>query len=155
MTTAEVILRFEEVTQLDPGVQWDWVELVWLYRSAGRFGDAKDAARHAAETAKTEWDQSVASYELGNVQVAEGNSAGALASYRKVLSLAESWAARDPNNAEWQRDLIVSLVKTGTVKANKAYFKRALDIAASLLKSGKLGPADAWMIDTLKQVASQ
>jgi hypothetical protein len=68
VTTADVIRRFEEVTQLDPGVHWDWVELCRLYRSAGRLPDAKEAADRAAETANTERDRSVALNELGDVQ---------------------------------------------------------------------------------------
>ena len=36
LTTAQVITRYEEVTRLDPGVHWDWVELGRLYSAAGR-----------------------------------------------------------------------------------------------------------------------
>jgi hypothetical protein len=39
-------------------------------------------------------------------------------------------AARDPGNSEWQRHLIVNLVKTGRASGDKACFKRALDKAA-------------------------
>ena len=34
--TASVISRYEQVTRLDPGEFWDWVELSRLYRDAGR-----------------------------------------------------------------------------------------------------------------------
>lgn len=37
-TTAQVIERYEEVTRLDPGVNWDWAELSELYRDAGTPG---------------------------------------------------------------------------------------------------------------------
>lgn len=43
--TASVIARYEEVTQLDPGENWDWVELTRLYKDAGRLADAAKAAR--------------------------------------------------------------------------------------------------------------
>jgi hypothetical protein len=39
---------------------------------------------------------------------------GALSSYHEDLRIRETLAARDLNNTEWQRDLIVSLVKLGT-----------------------------------------
>src|SRR5664279_5678185 len=108
VTTTDAIARFEEVTRLDPGVSWDWVELGGLYQSAGRLSDALTATKHAAESGKTEPDQEVALGELGNVQVKQGDLAGALASYRKELGIAESLTARDPANTDWQRDLSVS-----------------------------------------------
>ena len=51
--TASVIARFENVTQLDPGEAWDWVELTRLYEDAGRLADAARAAGQAAKTATT------------------------------------------------------------------------------------------------------
>ena len=35
VTITDAIAGFEEVTPLDPGVFWDWVELGRLYQSAG------------------------------------------------------------------------------------------------------------------------
>ena len=43
ISTAQVIARFEEVTRLDPGVHWDWVELARLHKDAGSLA----AAHHA------------------------------------------------------------------------------------------------------------
>ena len=40
LTTAQVIARYEEITRLDPGVHWDWIELGRLYRDAGKLPDA-------------------------------------------------------------------------------------------------------------------
>ena len=45
--TAAVIGRFEAVTKLDPGENWDWVELTRLYADAGRQSDAAKAAHRA------------------------------------------------------------------------------------------------------------
>jgi hypothetical protein len=39
------------------------------------------------------------------VQVAQGDLAGALKSYRDCLAIAERLAQSDPGNAGWQRDL--------------------------------------------------
>ena len=98
VTTTDAIARFEEVTRLDPGVSWDWVELGRLYQSAGRLSDALTATKHAAETAKTERDQEVALSELGDVQVAQGDLPGALAAYAAGVAIRERLAARDPAN---------------------------------------------------------
>lgn len=72
VTTEQPIARLEEVTTLDPGVQWDWVELARLYQSAGRLSDARIAAQHAADIARSEHGRGVALNELGNVQKKQG-----------------------------------------------------------------------------------
>jgi hypothetical protein len=46
-----------------------------------------------------------------NVQVAQGDLAGALKSYRDGLVIAERLAQSDPGNADWRRDLAVSEAK--------------------------------------------
>ena len=48
------------------------------------------------------------SYEkVGDVQVAQGDLAGALKSYRDSLAIIERLAQSDPGNSRWQRDLSV------------------------------------------------
>src|SRR2546421_571272 len=58
----------------------------------------------------TEWqrDLSVSHNGIGDVLVAQGDRAGALAAYRAGLEIRETLARRDPGNTEWQRDLSVS-----------------------------------------------
>jgi tetratricopeptide (TPR) repeat protein len=109
----------------------------------------------ARDPGNSDWqrDLSVSYNKVGDVQVQQGDLAGALGSYRKDLAIADTLAARDPNNAEWQRDLIVSLAKMGKVSQDKSYFKRALDVAESLQKSGRLAPADTWMVVELRKLA--
>ena len=111
--TAEVMARFEEVTRLDPGVHWDWIELSRLYQNAGRLSDALRAANSAADTARNDRDRAVAQNELGNVHLAQGDGPGALVAYRKGLAIAEALATRDPANTQWQRDLSVSIDRIG------------------------------------------
>jgi tetratricopeptide (TPR) repeat protein len=72
-STEEVIALYAEVTRLDPGVHWDWVELGRLYVDAGNLPQARRAAERAAETAGNDRDRSVALNELGNILVAEGD----------------------------------------------------------------------------------
>ena len=81
----------------------------------------------------------------------QGQLDHALAAYRTSLALIEPLAARDPGNAEWQRDLIVSLVKLGGASGEHAHWARALAIAEALRARGALAPGDAWMIDDLQQ----
>ncbi len=86
-TTAEVIARYEEVTQLDPGVHWDWVELGRLYVASGNLSAAEQAAHRATETAKDERDSSVAQSELADMRVAQGDLTGALESYGEAMMI--------------------------------------------------------------------
>ena len=53
--------------------------------------------------------------ELGDAQSVMGQSAAALATYRAAFAIAESQAARDPANTEWQRDLSISHSRIGEV----------------------------------------
>ena len=87
--------------------------------------------------------------------VAQGDGPAALAAYRKGLAIAEALAARNPRNAEWQRDLIVSFVKLSEVTGDRSYATRALEIARSMQARGTLAPRDAWMIDELKRRAGE
>jgi hypothetical protein len=54
---------------------------------------------------------SVSYDNVGNVQVAQGDLAGALQSYNDSLAIADRLAKSDPGNAGWQRDLSVSHAK--------------------------------------------
>jgi len=116
LTTAQVIARYEEVTRLDPGVHWDWVELGRLYQEAGRLPDARRAAKAAADTAADDHDRAVALGALGDVQSAQGDRPGALASYQAALAIAERLAQADPGNLGWQRDLAISHEHIGKVR---------------------------------------
>ncbi|MGC8476251.1 MAG: hypothetical protein ACP5NP_07845, partial [Acetobacteraceae bacterium] len=67
--------------------------------------------------------------------------------YRASLAIRETLARRDPGNATWQRDLIVSLVKTSMSSPAdaRAALIRALAIARELAAAGKLAPTDSGM----------
>ena len=83
------------------------------------YEEAHRLAQRLAERdpANTEWqrDLSVSHNKIGDVLVAQGDGAGALAAYRKSLAIAEALAGRDPANTGWQRDLSVSHNKIGDV----------------------------------------
>jgi hypothetical protein len=61
---------------------------------------------------------------------------------------------RDPDNAGWQRDLIVAYVKlaevAGEANTAKLHYQAALDVAVALGDAGRLAPVDTWMVEDLK-----
>jgi tetratricopeptide (TPR) repeat protein len=87
-------------------------------------------------------DLTVAYDRVGNLQVAQGDLAGALKSYRDSLTIRDRLAQSDPGNVGWQRDLWVSYIKVGGMKvaqgdragALKSY-SDSLAIADRLAKS--------------------
>jgi tetratricopeptide (TPR) repeat protein len=115
VSTAQVIARYEEVTRLDAGGHWDWVELGRLYRAAGRLPDARRAAQTAADTAAGNRDRSVALDALGDVLAAQGDRPAALASYRAAFAIQERLAQTDAGNTDWQRDVSLSHDRIGDV----------------------------------------
>jgi tetratricopeptide (TPR) repeat protein len=147
VSTAAVIARYEEVTALDPGLHWDWVTLCRLYREAGKLADARKAAEQAARTATRDRERSVAFNELGDVETAQGDLAGARKAYEQGLVIARALAAADPSNAQAKRDLSISLGKLGDVvtaqgdlaSARKAY-EEALAITRALAASDPSNP---------------
>ena len=54
--------------------------------------------------------------KIGDVQVAQGDLAGALKSYQDSLAIRDRLAKSDPGNAGWQRDLSVSYNNIGYVQ---------------------------------------
>ena len=71
-------------------------------------------------------DLSVSYEKVGDVQMAQGDLAGALKSYRDSLAIAERLAKSDPGNAGWQRDLSVSYNKVGDVQVAQGDLAGAL-----------------------------
>ena len=126
LTTADLIARYEEITGLDPGVYWDWVELGRLHIAAGDLGRALRAARMAAETAATDRDRGIALSAEADLNVALGDLPTAREAFRKVSELMRARAAADPDNTGWQRDLFVSLDRIGDVQRAQG------DLAAAL-----------------------
>jgi hypothetical protein len=96
--------------------------------------------------------------QSSNVRQAQGDLAGALVAYDAACAIAERLAASDPGNAEWQRDLIVSIVKLAETRAGVgdgqgavAHYRRALTVARELAGSGRLMPTDTWMVADLER----
>ena len=54
------------------------------------------------------------------MRVAEGDRAGARNAYEESLEIQRRLAGADPGNAEWARDLSLSLVRIGDVRVAEA-----------------------------------
>jgi tetratricopeptide (TPR) repeat protein len=115
VTTDSVIIRYEGVVKLDPGVFWDWIGLDRLYQDAGRLADARRAAETAAKVADNDREKSAALEGLGNVLQLQGDLAGAGKASAEMLATLRRLAAADPSNAGAQRDVADALNRTGEV----------------------------------------
>ena len=87
-------------------------------------------------------DLSVSYENVGDVQVAQGDLAGALKSYRDDIAIAERLAQSDPGNAGWQRDLSVSYNKIGDVQVEQGLIGSAIYRCRSLAIRESLAAAD-------------
>jgi hypothetical protein len=86
-------------------------------------------------------DLSLCYNRVGDVQVAQGDLAGALKSYRDSLAIAERLARSDPGHAGWQRDLSVSHAKLASVhrrlgetNAARSELRKGQEIMARLVQ---------------------
>jgi tetratricopeptide (TPR) repeat protein len=145
----------KQLLALDPDRVWRWIELGDLYVTTGSVQDALSAYRSAGDAARRtgdERDLSVSFNKIGDVQVAQGDLAGALKSYRDSLAIRERLAKSDPANAEWQRDLSVSFNNIGNVQVAQGDLAGALksysDDLAIAERLAKSDPANAeWQRD--------
>ena len=144
---SNLITRFEGVTALDPGLQWDWVTLARLYVTAGALPKAIAAAQRAADTAEDDRARSVALNELADVYVNQNRTAEALKAYDEALAIDRKQAALDPTSAQAQRDVSVSLNKIADVYVNQNRAAEALkaydEALATRRKLAALDPTSA------------
>lgn len=112
-------------------------------------GDLQAATRAFAESLRVavdngdEWGEMAAQGGLGDVRLQTGDLSGALAAYRRSLTIAAALTARDPANTAWQRDLSVSHDRIG----DKWFVLKAVKIAQDMQQRGILAPCDTWMLD--------
>lgn len=153
--TAEALSNFEEAQRLDPDDAWGWIQLLRLYRDAGRRADARHAAEQALEHAEGDRARAAALSDLGDVLVSSGDLAGARVRYESSLKMAEELASSNPGSAEAQRDLIVGHTKVASFPQGESHWKEALRIALALQSQGRLAPSDEPMIDYLRQKVAE
>jgi tetratricopeptide (TPR) repeat protein len=110
---------YAEIVRLAPDDTWAWFDLGDLWVTAGSLDEAMRAFREgeaSARRAGNERDLSVSQCWIGDVLLAKGDLAGALAAYGAYNTVAERLAAQDPGKAVWQRDLSISHNKIGEVR---------------------------------------
>ena len=100
--------------------------------------------------------------QIGEAQLALGDKAGAAQSWRADLALAERLAATDPQNAEWQRDVMVSCwtlaelgSTAGPVETRRALLQKGLDILRNQHNRKVLREADAPMIGKFERALNR
>jgi tetratricopeptide (TPR) repeat protein len=118
--TAKALGYYAEAAALDGQ---DWEALLYLGRLHARAGDLS-AAKQSYESLLARRESIENPYFiywtyflLGDVEAALGNRRTALDQYARGQALVQDLAARDPNNAEWQRDLSVSYERVGDISA--------------------------------------
>ena len=144
--TAKALAAYEAAFALQPAEFWTCIELSRLRGTAGGTSGARAAAEAAGRAAGTDRERSVALNDLGDVLVAQGDEAGALASYRDSLAIFDRLAKSDPGNAGWQRDLIVSYTRSAGALPGQGWWRKAHEVASRLVSEGRLAPVDAWMV---------
>jgi tetratricopeptide (TPR) repeat protein len=151
--TARARAAYEEAFKLQPEDFWTCVALARLRREAGDLRAAGEAARAAARAAQTKREQVVADCEIGDVLVLAGDLEGAKGRFEESLEVRERLAEQNPGSAEAQRDLIVSMNKLGGVFPRQGWWSKGLAVCQRLVAEGRLAPADAWMLDDLRNRA--
>jgi tetratricopeptide (TPR) repeat protein len=138
-TSADVLARWDEAAALDPTDFWQHIERTRLNVTLGSSERAKQAAEQAMQAATTNRDRSAAQHELGNILVAQGDGAGALALYSESLEIARALTVADPRSAAAKRDVSLSLIKVANIKAAQgdgpgalALYSESLEIARAL-----------------------
>ena len=128
-SVAEGLKWYREATSLDPDNMAGWVELGDAAMAAGTLREADAAFLKYIELARRAHDERKVSVGLnrrGDVQVAQGDLAGALKPYRDSLAIRDRLAKSDPGNAGWQRDLSVSYERVGDVEVAQGDLAGAL-----------------------------
>ena len=103
-------------------------------------------------TLSAQRDLSVSYIKVGDVQVAQGDLAAALKSYRNSLAIRDRLAKADPGNADGQRDLSVAYERVGDVQVAQGDVAGALksyrDSLAIFEPLAKSDPSNAgWQRD--------
>jgi tetratricopeptide (TPR) repeat protein len=122
--------KFAEAAQLDPDNVWLWIELGDLWVTRGSLAEARRAflaACDAAVRSGADRDLAASLDRLGHLQVAQGDLAAALNSYRNGHTIIDRLAKSDPGNAGRRRDLSVSFNKIGDVQVAQGDLAGALN----------------------------
>jgi tetratricopeptide (TPR) repeat protein len=153
-TDLEAAYHLREVGEIDRAFDLQAPLVQWL-QDRGRTMEALQMLAGTGDPASLAPQRQAAALGLyGDVQVAQGDLAGALKSYGAGLAIRETLAAQDPGNAGWQRDLSVSHNKIGDVQVAQGDLAGALkSFGAGLAIAEKLAAQDpgnaGWQTDVV------
>ena len=154
VSTQSVVARFDEITRLDPQGFWDWIELSRLQVLAGDLVRALQSAKAAEAAASSVRERSVASLELGDISVLQGDLTSALTAFERTLQISEQLAEADPSNALAQRDVSYSLGRLGDVWVTQGDLTSALTAFERMLQiDEQLAEADPSNAEAQRDVA--
>lgn len=102
VTTQSVLGRFEAITELDPTVSSDWVQLSELYSKCARTSDSIRAAQRAVDTAGNDLERAQALRQLTTRQHAAWDADGAAASLNALVALRRKLLEASPENQSHQ-----------------------------------------------------
>jgi hypothetical protein len=153
-TTAEVLKIWSQAASLDPDDFWTWVNLARLHAESGGTGEAMRAARESIRVAADDREKSVALSELGDVQVAAGDLAGARQSFEESHQILARLAAANPTSAAAQRDVAVSLWKLASLPNGPVRWSDVAEALRGMQARGVLGPQDVQFLEEAERRAA-
>jgi hypothetical protein len=92
---------------------------------------------------------------VGDLYRALGQGEAARQAYQNALAIAERLAQAEPDRADYQRDLVVSIVRLALLDDGDRRHQRlvrAASLLAALKAGGKLAPVDEPMIAAVEQL---
>jgi tetratricopeptide (TPR) repeat protein len=110
-------------------------------------------AREEPERADYQRGLSISYERLGILYSLQKQAEKAREAFLARLEIAERLAREEPDRVNLQQALVTSLVwlSEGDGQDAAAHLQRALSIVESLEESGRLAPADKWMINELRK----
>lgn len=125
--TAAVIIRYEDVVQLDAGEFDDWAQLVKLFIAAGRRSDATEGIERLEALAANDEDRSVAWTFTADLLLSQGDRSGAIALYTRSLGANERLLSMNSSSPDTARVVSNLLDKIGKIHFSEGEIEKAMD----------------------------
>lgn len=89
---------------------------------------------------------------MGDLYRALGQGEQTQEAYLESLEIAERLVEAEPERADYQRDLVISLMRTAEGPEDRERLQRALSILEALRSEGRLAPVDEPMLAELRRL---
>ncbi|MDP1737111.1 MAG: hypothetical protein Q8L23_06700 [Caulobacter sp.] len=128
-----VRIRFQALVALDPGNQWDWIELSRLHRIFGQLSDAREAADKADSLAASERQRSVSFDTLAGIARSQGDLPTARDAYQHAFTINKKRTGGDPKHGPWRRSLLLAMhwLEAALLGRHSIHLNRQRDLAIS------------------------